>query len=393
VHDLKRERIATTGVFIGNGFGTGAWAVATPAVKYSLALSDGQLGLALLAFAIGALVAMQLSRVAARTVGAGRATAVASLFFSALLVTPAVTWSFWSLFATLLFLGAANGATDVLMNAHASAIERQWHTPIMSSFHAGWSFGGLAGAAFGGFLAASGLSILFLLLLPALIVTQIFVIAALVGLRPMEGDAQAAEQGGLKLMDRALVWIGAMAFLAMMAEGAVADWSAVYLRSVVQSGPGYAAAGYAGFAFAMAACRLVGDSLVKRFGAANTIRSGASLAAVGFAIVVLWPNVPVDTIGFVLVGLGLANVVPVIFSTAGAVGETPARGMAMVASAGYAGILTGPPLIGATSELVGLRLAFLVLLVAVIFIVGTAAVPGGVPLSSGKRQPLSSFMD
>jgi MFS family permease len=360
VNKLLRERIATTGVFFGNGFGTGAWAVATPTVKFSLALSDGELGFALLAFAIGALVAMQMSRAAARHFGAGRGTAVAALVFGALLVTPAVTWSFWSLFVALLFLGAANGATDVLMNAHASAIERDWRSPIMSSFHAGWSFGGLAGAAVGGLLAAAGLSLTFLLLLPALVITLVFIVASVVGLRSMEGDAQSVGQGGsLRLMNRALAWIGAMAFLAMMAEGAVADWSAVYLRTIAQSGPGSAAT---------AVCRVVGDRLVKRFGAPGTIRFGALLAAAGFAIVVLWPNVAVDTFGFVLIGLGLANVVPVIYSTAGKLSDSPAQGMSMVATIGYAGIMTGPPLIGAVSELVGLRLAFVVLLAAVMLV-------------------------
>jgi MFS family permease len=154
----------------------------------------------------------------------------------------------------------------------------------------------------------------------------------------------------------------------MMVEGAVADWSAVFLRSALNGEASAAALGYSAFAFSMAACRIVGDVSVRRFGPSMVVATGGLVATAGLALVLGLPNVVTACVGFGLVGIGLANIVPVIFSAAGRSTATPAIGVSMAATAGYAGFLVGPPLIGLGAGFVGLRLALCVLLAAALVV-------------------------
>lgn len=372
---LRAQRLATLAVFLANGLGIGAWAVEIPRIKEKLVLSDAQLGLALLAFALGAIVAMPLAGRLAPRFGAGRAAAVAAALFALLLVLPALAPSLPLLFIALLLLGASNGATDVLMNAHASAIETRWGRPIMSSFHAAWSVGGLLGAALGGAIAGAGWSVAAGLGVPLLAVAALVVASTGLGLaeRAAATAGTAPAVAAFAIPDAILLKLGAVAFLCMITEGAVADWSAVYLHTDGRATPAAAALGYASFALAMAVCRLIGDVCVRRFGPSRTVCYGGAVAAAGFAIIIGIPDVMAGCVGFVLIGAGLANVVPVIFSAAGRSAASPALGVAMAATAGYAGFLAGPPIIGFGAGLVGLRLALLLLVGATLLV----AITGG----------------
>jgi MFS family permease len=357
------ERVATLAVFLANGFGIGAWAVEVPRIKATLSLSDTTLGIALFAFALGAIVAMPLAGRLAPRFGSGRATALLGVAFVIALPLPALAPDILSLCLFLLLLGAANGALDVSMNGHASTIEAEWRSPIMSSFHAAWSAGGLLGAATGAMLQKSGVGVAGGLLLPGIFIGMLIVGAAVTGLRDI-GPRSSAPISGLALPTAGVMKLAALAFLCMMVEGAVADWSAVYLRSVLNGEASVAAVGYSAFAFSMAACRIVGDVSVRRFGSDRVTALGGLIAATGLALVLGLPNVVSACVGFAFVGVGLANVVPVIFSAAGRSTATPAVGVSMAATAGYAGFLVGPPMIGFGAGFVGLRLALCVLLVA-----------------------------
>ena len=169
------ERIATVGVFLANGFGIGAWAVEVPRIKESLSLSDTSLGIALFAFALGAIVAMPLAGQLAPRFGSGRATALLGAAFALALPLPAFAPNMAVLCIVLFALGAANGALDVSMNGHASTIETQWRAPIMSSFHAAWSAGGLLGAATGAMLQKGGVGVIGGLLAPDLFIAVLIV--------------------------------------------------------------------------------------------------------------------------------------------------------------------------------------------------------------------------
>ncbi|WP_323120089.1 MFS transporter [Burkholderia alba] len=361
------ERIATLAIFLANGFGIGAWAVEVPRIKERLALSDTALGIALFAFALGAIVAMPLAGRLAPRFGSGRATALLGAAFVVALPLPALAPDMAVLCIVLLALGAANGALDVSMNGHASAIEAQWRSPIMSSFHAAWSAGGLLGAATGALIQSRGGGAVSGLLLPDLFIGALVACAAVAALRDI-GPRAAAPSGGFTLPGAGVVKLAGLAFLCMMVEGAVADWSAVFLRSTLNGEPGVAALGYSAFAFSMAACRIVGDLSVRRFGSSKVVAVGGLVAAAGLALVLGWPNLVTACIGFALVGIGLANIVPVIFSAAGRSTLTPAVGVSMAATAGYAGFLIGPPMIGFGAGFVGLRAALFVLLAAALVV-------------------------
>lgn len=386
-----KERIATLAVFLANGFGIGAWAVEVPRIKEHLALSNASLGIALFAFALGAIVTMPLAGRLAPRLGSGRATALLGVAFIAALPLPALAPNFALLCLVLLLLGAANGALDVSMNGHASAIETVWGSPIMSSFHAAWSAGGLLGAATGAMIQKGGIGVIGGLLIPDVLIGILIFSAAALALRDLGPRAKAAA-GGLALPTAGVMKLAALAFLCMMVEGAVADWSAVFLRSTLHGEASVAALGYSAFAFSMAACRIIGDVSVHRLGSIMVVRLGGLIAASGLALVLGFPSTLTACVGFALVGIGLANIVPVIFSSAGRSTATPALGVSMAATAGYAGFLVGPPMIGFGAGFVGLRLALGVLVVAalIVCVFGGKAVGGaGVSRAASRGRAVA----
>jgi len=354
---LASRRTAVLAAFLANGLGIGAWAAALPMLKSGLGLSDGQLGLALFGFAAGAVVSMPLTGAYAPRHGSGRATWIAGLAFAFALVLPRLAGELAGLAASAFLLGAANGALDVSMNARASEVEAEFGRPIMSSFHAAFSLGGLAGAALGGFLVAFDPGSV--LWMPAAI-AMILVLGFAPDLGRGERVVAPTQAPRVVLPGRAALGLCLVAFVCMMIEGATADWSAVYIASVNLGPVAPAAAGYAVFSLAMTCCRLWGDRLVGRLGPARVARIGGTAAVVGLAIAALLPGWGA-VVGFGLVGLGLANVVPVVFSAAGRLGSSAAVGVAMVATAGYAGFLAGPPIIGAVASLLSLRAGIVVL--------------------------------
>lgn len=380
MNSLVRERIATLAVFLANGFGIGAWAVEVPRIKESLALSDASLGIALFCFALGAIVAMPLAGQLAPRVGSGRATALLGAAFAIALPLPAVAPGMLTLCAVLFALGASNGALDVSMNGHASAIETRWRAPIMSSFHAAWSAGGLLGAATGAMLQKGGVGVMGGLLAPDMFIAVLIIFAASIALRDI-GPRAATASSGFAWPDSSVMKLAMLAFLCMLVEGAVADWSAVYLRSTLNQEASIAAIGYSAFAFSMAACRIAGDASVRRFGSSKVVALGGLIALAGLALVLSLPTVLTACVGFAMVGIGLANIVPVIFSAAGRSSATPAIGVSMAATFGYAGFLVGPPLIGFGAGVLGLRAALCVLVMAtlIVSLLGGKAVRGAQP--------------
>jgi MFS family permease len=384
-----RERVATLGVFLANGIGIGAWAASIPRIKEHLALSDSALGLALLAFAAGAIVAMPLAGRIALRFGTPRSTLCAAVLFVVLLGLPGYAPSLYVAMFALFLLGMSNGSTDVLMNGHASYIETRAGKPIMSSFHAAWSIGGLIGAALGGFIASAGLPVGANLALPAVLVGLLVIASGVIGLRPgFEAPPSHHEKIPFTFRNRALLLLGAVACLVMVTEGAVTDWSGVYLRNFAHGTPAQAATGYAAFAFAMAACRLVGDLIVRRLGQQKTMWIGGGIAAFGFVLVIAFPTIVVACIGYALIGIGVSNLVPIAFSAAGRAGPTASIGVSMTATAGYAGFLIGPPVIGFVADQLSLRFAFCLLFLATIAIalVGGRVV-GATPPIAGPAEP------
>jgi hypothetical protein len=342
------QRLALLCVFLANGLGIGSWAAAIPRIKADLALSDAGLSFALLAFAAGGIVSMPLTGLLAHRLRSGLASIVAGFAFAAAIAAIGFAPSLEMLGATAFLAGTTSGVMDVAMNANASDVERRSARPLMSSFHAAFSLGGAVGAVLGGWLGARGTALG--LVGPALLSSLLVALAAPILVREGGGFRGA----GFAMPSRRLLPLAVLSFVLMATEGSVGDWSGTYLaRSGVD--PDATAAAYAAFSLLMITGRIVGDGIVGAAGSRATVGFGALLAGAGLAISAAWPGLAGGIVGFGLVGAGLANVVPVLFSVAGRVGSSPAVGVASAATAGYAGLLIGPVVIGAVASGVGLR--------------------------------------
>ncbi len=355
--EARAARLAVLAVFFLNGFAFASWVVRIPAVKEKLALSEGLLGLALLGVAVGALTAMTAVGWLITRFGSRPVVGMTVLFFCLALPLPALMPNLPLLVVTLLLFGASGGALDVSMNSQAVAVEKQYGRPIMSSFHAAFSFGGLAGAASGGFVASLGVGVsLHLLGIAAL--SAVVATLAYRALLPASVDAGAPGAPAFARPTKALAGLGVIAFCVLLGEGTMADWSAVYLKGTLETGAGFAASGYAAFSLAMAFGRLFGDRFTEQLGPARLVRFGGALAAVGLGISLAAAQPAFALIGFASAGMGFSIIFPTVLSAAGRTeGVAPGPALAAVSSAGYFGFLVGPPIIGFAAELLGLGAA------------------------------------
>ena len=345
---VRRARWGIAGVFFVNGATVGSWAPHIPLVKAGLELSPSSLGIALLAMAVGAVVAMPLAGLAIGHWGSARVTRLAGLLFCPSLVLPVMAPSYPLLIVALAVFGALNGAMDVAMNAHGVAVERKYGRPVMSSYHGMWSLGGLTGAGIGALMLAG-----FPAGVHALTMATVLTLGAIASLSRLLPDTldKGSAATTLALPQRSTMALGGLAFLALLAEGAILDWGAVYMNVELGTDPARAAIGFAVFSGAMAIGRFAGDALRQRFGAIPMVRVSAALASGGLAIGLLIGTPTSAVIGFACTGFGLANMVPILFGAAGRVpGQTAATGIAAVATMGYAGFLAGPPLLGFVAE-------------------------------------------
>jgi MFS family permease len=307
------------------------------------------LGLALLAMAVGALLGIPAAGWAAGRIGSRAVVRASAITFFAALALPVLAPSLPLLVAALFVLGASNGALDVSMNAQAAAIEARWPRPIMSAFHGTWSVGGLAGAGAAALALRLGVTPAMHVLGAAALfggATGVALLALLPPTEDVRGDTR-----GVRRPTGALVGLGTIALLALMAEGAMGDWSAVYLEHSLGTSASTAALGFAAFSLTMAAGRFLGDALVARWGNATIVRATAGTGALGFATALALGHPLAAIAGCAAVGLGLANLIPIVFRAAGRLpGVAASEGIAAVGTAGYVGFLAGPPLIGLTAE-------------------------------------------
>jgi MFS family permease len=360
---VRAARRAIVVTFLLNGILMGSWAVRIPAVRERLALSDGELGVALAFIAIGSIVAMPLAGALTARVGSRLTTTAALILASIGTGTVALAPSLPVLCALLFAMGAAHGSLDVAMNAHGVAVERRYERPILAGFHAAFSAGGLLGAALGGLAAGAELDARTHLGLVGLAST-IAAVAASRFYLPAGEDA-APREAPLFCRPPARIWVlGALAFACLLIEGACADWSAVYIRDELAAGAGVAALGFTAFSVTMTAGRLVGDRLTAVMGPDALVRGGGALAAAGFAIALVVGTPAAAVVGFACLGVGMASVVPGVFRAAGTMPDlTPGIGLAGVTTMGYFGFVVGPPVIGGLAELIGLPTALGLLVV------------------------------
>ena len=355
---LGRARLAVAATFTVAGLVTGLWAAHLPLLQLGLDLRHEQLGLVLLFFAVGAILAMPLTGGLVGRLGGDRCTRWAAMLTSLLLAVPLIMPNALVLALVILVFGATMGTMDIAMNVEAASVERQWHRPLMSSFHAAYSIGGLLGAGLGAVL----------LWLPGPAEIDLALAAlALAGIALWAGrgllPAESSQSGpSFVLPSGVAIGLGLACLAIMMAEGAILDWSAVHLRGSLGASPSLAAMGFAAFSATMTVGRVMGDRVIHRFGARRVLSVSVVLSATGLALAALAPAALLSAIGFGIAGGGLANGVPILFSTGARLPNLPAgTGIAMVGTLGYAGFLLGPPLIGGLAGLTSLPLALLVL--------------------------------
>lgn len=348
---LWRTRGICFALFLANGFVMGTWAGNLPRLREAEALSAGELGLVLLCFGIGAVLAMPTTARLAGRHGAARVAAVSGIALALLFPFIPHMPGFLALCALAALAGAANGTMDVAMNAEASLVERAWGAAIMSSFHALWSAGGLLGAAAAGALAHLDTPLGW----SFAIATICFLPFAVTGLAVAPHPGERVSGPAFALPGRNVAVVSAVAALCFAAEGAIADWSGVFLRTDRGTDVAFAASAYAAYAVAMAFGRATGDWVVRRLGPGRVLLGGTLAGALGVAVFLLVPDLWAANLGLVVAGLGLSNVVPVAFSAAGRISGT--AGVAAAATTGYAGLLIAPPLLGGLAELLGLAAA------------------------------------
>jgi MFS family permease len=383
--DLAVLRRATTAFFAIDGFIFASWAVRIPAVKEQTAASPAALGLALLGASGGAVATMTISGALCRRFGSRPLTVAGGAALSAALLLPPLARSAVALGLALVVFGIGYGCLNVAMNSLAVDLVAALRRPVMPSFHAAWSFGGLAGASVGGLLAPhlSPLRHLALIAAAGLVVTAVCGRALLAHPVPVHADA-GDEPGGLDGPDapdgldgladldgvadpaalaaaraasgrrvwRVVLLFGLIALCSAYGEGAIGDWGALHLRQDLGAGPGLAAAGYAAFALAEACGRLGGSTLLERLGQRRVLVLGGITACAGMLAAALAPVIAVALAGFALTGLGVANMFPAAMTRAGLLAGP--NGVALASTLGYTGFLLGPPAIGFLAASVGL---------------------------------------
>jgi MFS family permease len=369
---------ATMAVFFTHGLLFASWTAHIPEIKAQLGLSDGALGLALLGAPVGSVSAMLVAAWLLRRLGSRRMVQISLLGYCAAGPLIGLAGSLPALFAALYAWGAFQGALDVSMNTQAVAVERARDRPLMSGLHGCWSIGALAGAGIGTAGVALGESLslqLVLLATPALAVSGLLTMAMIHDTRP------AAEQpGGSRPADRlarSVLVLGAIAFACMLCEGASADWASVYLRGSLHASAAVAGLAYTAFSATMVTVRLCGNQLLARFGVQRVLPVLAGIASAGF-IAGLAGNATLTAIaGFGCLGIGLALVVPTVFSAAGRLpGLSPGLAITTVSACGWIGFVCGPPLIGGLASATSIPVALCLLPVLTLSIViATARAP------------------
>ena len=375
-YSAQTNRWGIAAFFAVNGFIMGAWAPQIPLLLTRHNISESVLGLLILCLGLGAVGAMLYAGRLIAAYGSARVAKGFALAATPMLAAVVFAQNLWLLAPLMALMGAVIGCMDVAMNANAVVVERRLGRAIMSSSHGFWSLGGFVGGAGGAWMIAHiGAE------RQALIVAGVSLLLILGAMRFVMQDAPQPSQGlgaphpKTRLITRDMgLWIlGAMALFSMVPEGAVLDWAAIYLSKELGAGVFASGLGFAFFAGTMAIMRFAGDTVRNRYGAVKTLRVSAALGALGLAMGGLSPTAPLAILGFAVAGLGVANMVPILFSAAGNRPGLPAGvGISTVTMVGYTGILVAPASIGFVAEHIGYRATYLTLAI-VLGVVGTMA--------------------
>jgi hypothetical protein len=384
------SRSAITAVFFVDGALFASWASRIPALSGRVGADAGALGLALLAPAAGALIAMPIvgGLLPGRSSRTFCRVAIAVLMVAVLF--PGLARSVPVLALTLLMVGLANSSLDLAMNAQGVSVERTLRYPVLSSLHAAFSFGGFAGAVLGALAAALHVAPLPHLALAAVVFGSAGLLATTrLPAGDEDADAQAPRLRWRRLPPR-LIALGAACFCSLLAEGGASDWSTKLVHDDLAGSAALGAIAYAVFSVAMGTGRLSADRLWARWGSEGLLRRSGTVAGLGFVLGLGVGDASAAIAGFGLLGLGLSGVVPTLFRSAAVqLGVATGPALAAVSSLGYLGFLAGPPIIGGIAQITSLRLACGLLVLASLIVVALARSAEFEPAASAGRVPVT----
>lgn len=385
-NDLSRAKTATQLIFLICGLGISAWAPMVPVVRDRLQLNDADLGVLLLLLGMGAMLMMPISGMLLSRLGSRTLMAASTLSAAVILPLFLVIPNYAGMGLALFLFGCSMGVIDVAMNTHGVQVQRGFGRPIMSSLHGLYSVGGLFGSLGLGLLIKMKLNplhaaMVIAILLIAILVSQYKYLfdysteKEIMAKYHQGKDAATGNHGG-QWLNKNLLLLGFMCFSVFLSEGAMLDWGAIFLRDLKNIAPEFAGAGYAAFSFAMAGMRLTGDRIIERTSPATIVIGGSLVAAAGIGLMIIASWLPLVLLGFILVGLGASNIVPIFFSESGNIkGVTPTVGIAVMTTMGYGGALAGPAVLGYIAHDLSLEMAFalvagLMVLVAILYGMG-----------------------
>jgi fucose permease len=376
---LRQARVGVFSAFFLAGFVAAVWVVNIPAVQERTNISTALLGVDLLVFGLGSVVAMQIGGYVIDRLGSRFTVLTGAIVLVLALPLPGLATSAVNLGAALFLLGLGNGALDLAMNDQAVLVERAYGRPIMSAFHAFYSVGGAVGALFGAATQAIGLSLEVTFIIGSFVGAVLIVVAVpnLLPRTPSTHSLPASGSGGehpastSRSLARRVALLAGLAFVLMLAEGVANDWSALHAVQRLGQSHALASLAYGVFAIFMTTGRFLADRFSHAFGPVRVVRYGSALAALGMLTVILSNAYPLTLVGWAVFGFGISGVAPQIFSAAGNL-STSGQGVVLsrVVSAGYAGQLVGPAIIGWIASAIGLSLAFVLPLV--LLLVGVA---------------------
>ena len=359
-----RIRLSVSLFYFAQGLCFGSWASRIPEIKVQLHLSDAQLGSILLGLPLGQLLTMPLSGRLVTAFGSRRILTVFAPFYAVALTNIGLATAGWQLLLCLLGFGIVGNLCNISLNTQAVAAEKKYGSPIMTSFHGVWSLGGLSGALIGmGLVNLHYVPFVHFCMITVLVWLHILINHKYLVPNPQSTQGSAVTKHKFFTMPPVfLIQLGAIGFCSMATEGAMFDWSGVYFKTVVQVPKAYVVLGYASFMVMMATGRFLGDTMIQKYGRKRWLQVSGLLISTGMFISVSFPFLGPATLGFMLVGVGVSGIVPMVYSIAGnSKRVAPGMALAMVSGVSYFGFLLGPPLIGYISEATNLQYSYAII--------------------------------
>ena len=358
---LYRIRFAIALFYFAMGLCFATWASRIPDIKTTMQLSEGALGSILFAIPLGQLVIMPFSGKMVTRYGSRNVLISSVIFYALSLLLLGFSTTIWELCAGLFVFGVFGNLANIAVNTQGVDAEVLFKKTIMASFHGIWSLAGFTGGIIGlGMLALQLTPLLHFAIIVAVVL--ILILYAHQFLIRAKENIKKENKKFFTKPDANLLWLGVIGFCVMASEGVMFDWSGVYFKEIIKAPGALVVVGYSSFMIMMATGRFLGDNLVRKFGRKKVLQISGILISSGLFTAVLFPNIIVCTIAFMVVGLGVSTVVPTVYSVAGKNPNVPAgEALTIVSSVSFLGFLMGPPVIGYIAELFNLRVSFAVI--------------------------------